>query len=735
MSKLRVLVLLFPWLLLLGGCGGDEETPEKTNEENKTEKSEASTPAEVTEEETEIPEEEPEPPDPNGVYLAVGEKLNGQPVYTTESKDNKGEGFFLWYDGSKWKVSDQQGGGSVVSSSSAKDINSDWANGGARTHPDQDLLKDATHFLAITYQGVSDYPNARRMFKAFLERYPDDPKAAEANLCLGDIVTSSLGPREQPSLEQIDSSRNYYIKARSLGPNDPRIVNDATFNEGDLLEQVAENPEVLAEKMFTEADSDKDESLSKAEYSSLRRLSDIPFSKADANEDDKVAFGELFDAITLFFYQETSKLFEEYKAKYQDLKGAQMSQATHRVGLAYEKQELPGKMLQEYSKDIEKFGNDPTSVGTDEILKIYREKYDLYSNKYKHTIALLNTLDGPNSTVQATLIDRRELIPWLNKEFPGVDVDVRNHVMSYRVAIKNQSDNEKSWIARKLKEFEGYNNQFDPNGDLAPEKKFRQLLSAAQNAGQKTFELRMLWILDEIGADIPPQSPSSDDFNDASPSVLLWMGRSLAKDGRSDIATQALRKIVQNFPGSGGFVFDALVELGDIEFEKKKFGIAEQYYIQAYGHFSYHPRVFEAQIKLGNARLQLGKANNDSAKLIEAESTLDEVMQDDRLTIAARKVRPYDFSLNSNLRIGENITVFPRAEALYLMGQCRDSKREYVEAADYYSQVYNGFPSAKEWVKKSFEAASSCFDRLGDTDASASLRAKKEAWEEKFDSK
>ena len=774
MSKPWILVYLFPWVLLWGGCGGDDESPAVGEAGNTAGPAGSSTANSGETAETSDEPEEPDPPDPNSVYMVTNETLNGKPVYsyTTESKDQeKSHDFFLWFDGAKWKVSDKQGGGASISSSSDKDINLGWAHGDARTHTDKDLLNEATHFLAITYQGVSDYPNARRMFKIFLEKWPQDPKAAEANLCLGDIVTSSLGSREQPTIEQIKSSRKYYKEARTIATKDPdkkkhdsRIVNDATFNEGDLLEGVAEKPEVLTETMFAAADSDKNGYLSSAEYSSMKQFFGsepdvhVSFEKADKNTKDGVSFNELYDAIFLRFYQNSSKLFEDYKANHKDLDGAQLSQATHRVGLAYEKQELPGKMLDEYANDIEEFGNDPKSVGTDEILKIYREKYDLYNNKYNHTIALLNALDGPSSTVKATLDNRRELIPWLNKKFSGVDVKVRNHVMSYRVAIKNQSAKETAWIALKLKEFEGYQKQFDPDGNLAPEKKFKKLLKEAIKKEEKamkpvrrTLIFRMLWILDEIGFNLkkdtdedirkcavendPSSEKRTEDFKYASPSVLLWMGRSLAKERLLDHATQALRKIVEIYPESGGFVFDALIELGDIEFTKRKFGIAEQYYIQAYGHFSYHPRVFEAQIKLGRARLELGRANNDSAKLVEAEAVLDEVVQDDRLTIAVRRVRPNDVALNSNLKVGANMTVFPRAEALYRLGKCSEAKREYVEAADFYSQVYNGFPSAKEWVKLCFEAASGCFDRLGDTDASSELRTAREEWKENFDSK
>ena len=101
-----VLISVLPFLY---GCGGDEEGP--SGEAAKTQE-EPTTPEPLAEVKPEpLPEPEPEPLDPNGFYFETGEVLNKSPVY----KD--AEGFFLWFDGNKWNLSDKQGGGNVISSS------------------------------------------------------------------------------------------------------------------------------------------------------------------------------------------------------------------------------------------------------------------------------------------------------------------------------------------------------------------------------------------------------------------------------------------------------------------------------------------------------------------------------------------------------------------------------------------------------------------------------------------
>ena len=100
-------------LLFLVSCGGDEAepTPESPSDDTTPEVKPEQAPVVVAE-----PEEEPEPiPNPNGVYLPTGEEKNGKPVYAN------GEGFFMWFNGSLWKISDKSGGGKIISSGQEKE--------------------------------------------------------------------------------------------------------------------------------------------------------------------------------------------------------------------------------------------------------------------------------------------------------------------------------------------------------------------------------------------------------------------------------------------------------------------------------------------------------------------------------------------------------------------------------------------------------------------------------------
>ena len=70
------------------------------------------------------------------------------------------------------------------------------------------------------------------------------------------------------------------------------------------------------------------------------------------------------------------KLYAEYSAKYADVDGARISEATEKIGFANEMLGRPSTMLNLYFSDIEKYGNDPSNVGVDGILKKYIDKFD-----------------------------------------------------------------------------------------------------------------------------------------------------------------------------------------------------------------------------------------------------------------------------------------------------------------------------------------------------------------------
>ena len=412
------LLLLSATFVLFSGCGGDSEEETQVsaeevtvNESLSSEETLSDVPDEPVDQVISSPkEEQKEAPNPNGIFLPIFEdnggkqvasQLNNKPAYSN------GKGYFMWSNGSNWKITTKLGGGRVISTGGEKLLDP-WSGGGKARHaPDEEYTKQAMFRLAVAYQGSEDNENAIRLYKQFVTLFPDDKMVAEAYLGLGDLAISGVSPDSQPTFEQITQARENYAmvreKTQQIG-----LISDSTFNEGGLIERVAENPEGLINYFFT-FDKDENEVISKDEFAGIQaKFPDLSsFETYDLSTDGSLDFGELYDVAASNSYKNLEQIYQNYAEKFGSMEGAQIAQATEKIGFALEKQGKPSKMLSLYYEDIKKFGNDPTSVGVDAILKKYCDKYKEYEDLFGLTLDLLQKLQNPAEPVSFTFRNRK----------------------------------------------------------------------------------------------------------------------------------------------------------------------------------------------------------------------------------------------------------------------------------------------------------------------------------------
>ncbi|MBT3636907.1 MAG: tetratricopeptide repeat protein [Opitutae bacterium] len=716
----------FPaWLVLsfacfcLVACGGDETpAPEETGKaaSNAEEK-----PAEEKPEE-ELPEPEPEPlPDPNGIYLPTGEKYpNGRETNVYAN----GEGFFMWFNGSIWKITDKVGGGRTVSTGE-ENINGKWSNSAKASHyPDKANEKDALFRLAVAYQGAQDdNPNAIRLFEQFVRDYPDDKEIPAAYLSLGDLAISEVKQDEQPTYKQISKARDSYKLVREK-TQDMRLLTDATFNEGGLLERIAGNPEGLVDHYLT-FDKNEDEVLQTSEFTAAKIQTDKPFSAFDLNQDRAIDYGELFELATLVCYAQMEALYREYNEKHSDSDGARVSQATEKIGFACEKQGRPSEMLKMYYEDIKKFGNDPNNVGVDGILKKYSAKYKEYDDLYGKTLDLLEKLQTPaqpvsftyrsrkgveetiSGTVEEVLKDRKKLLPYLSSSFEGMDADISTEVAKFRTAIFVNPDYA-SKFRGYLKKYKALRSNFPEN--LSPKTAFASLLKEAVAGGERALELRMRATLDRAGsAAAGNYNPQRSDFPVASPGVLVWMAEKLIAQNSTADAVAAMERLTQVFGDTGGeFLFDAHYMLGQARQKERNFAKAADHYESALANSWGHEKANDARIRKGESLFEVGKSTKDDSALDRAYASFSEVRSD------------------SDTPLEE------RAQSSYMMGECKKALKQYPDAAFLYLETTLSFPSAVNWVPKAYDQAISCYEQTGQVGQISNVNKQYVAWQRKF---
>jgi len=716
--------VLFNWLLLalsclfFWACGGDE-TPLPED------KADAS-PEEQKPVEEEPEEGLPEPesvviPDPNGIYLPTGEK------YPKGRKTNvytNGEGFFMWFNGSIWKITDKVGGGRTVSTGEAN-INDKWTKNGQASHyPDKSSEKDALFRLAVAFQGAQDdNPNAIRLFEQFVRDYPDDKEIPAAYLSLGDLAISEVKQDEQPTYKQISKARESYKLVREK-TEDMRLITDATFNEGGLLERIATNPDGLVNQYLT-FDKNGNDALETAEFVAAKIQTDRPFSDFDLNQDKSIDYGELFELATLLCYAQVEALYREYNEKHSDSEGARVSQATEKIGFACEKQGRPSEMLKMYYADIKKFGNDPNNVGVDGILKKYSSKFKEYDDLYGKTLDLLEKLQTPaqavtfshrdrkgveetiSGTVEEILKDRKKLLPFLSSQYHGMDPEIYTEVTKFKSAIFVNEDYA-SKFRGYLKKYKILRTNFPEN--LSPKTAFITLFEEAVADRSRALELRMRAALDRAGSKATGNyNPQRIDFPVASPGVLVWMAEKLIAQNATADAIAAMERLTQVFGDTGGeFLFDAHYMLGQARQKERNFAKAAGHYESALANSWGHEKGNDARIRKGQSLFEVGKATKDDSALDRAYASFSEVRSD------------------SDSPLEE------RAQSSYMMGECKKALKQYPDAAFLYLETTLSFPSAVDWVPKAYDQAISCYESLNQVDQIGNVNKQFVAWQRKF---
>jgi len=727
--------VIFSFLYFLSlGCGGDDPI---TAEEAPTGQDPVSVTNELVEDKLEDslepqilePEEETEPveaPNPNGVFLPMYEdkggkmevvKLNNHPVYSN------GEGYFLWTNGSLWKITTKAGSGRTIASGGEEIVGS-WPEGAsARFSPDEEYAKQAMFRLAVSFQGSQDNENAIRLFQQFVTLFPEDKLVAEVYLSMGDLATSGLGPDTQPSMKQIRQARTSYSMVREK-TQEIGLISDSTANEGGLLERVGENPEGLVNHFLT-FDKDSDKCVGKSEFGSVQNdLGDsfpMVFENHDMNGDGKLQFEELYDAASTACYKSLELLYSQYMQNFGSREGAQVAKATEKIGFAKEKLGQPSAMLQLYFEDIRKFGNNPNNLGVDDILKKYCEKYQYYEKRFGQTLEILEKLQNPSEavsfsftdrkgieqqvsgTIEEIILDRSKSLTYLSSQYKDMDPKIYEEIVKFRGGIFNNPAH--------IEKFKGYLKKYQnlkagfPK-DLSPSKAFASMLQEAESGNQKTLELRMRANLDRIGSRIGSgYNPQTNEFPAASPSVLVWMGEKMLNQNSLNDALAAMERLTQVFPNAEGeLLFSANYIVGQVHDKNRDFSEAASSYDAAITNAPWHVKSNEARVRKGYALFEIAKSDKDNEKFILAQTTFGEARDSDESSMELK------------------------GECSYMMGECLKEIRDYAGASRHFDDTTSRYASSGKWAEKAFDQAIYCYEKIGRPEQIDRLEKRRDDW-------
>jgi tetratricopeptide (TPR) repeat protein len=325
---------------------------------------------------------------------------------------------------------------------------------------------------------------------------------------------------------------------------------------------------------------------------------------------------------------------------------------------------------------IIQYGNYPESRGVDKLLEVFVEKYHTTRTKLEKTIEFLNKCLSDDEFCQKFIDDKGYLYEYFlaNK---GIDGEIE---MKFRTDEKFESIDT---IKNPLKSIlEAYNMQYDVFPKTTPEELFKPAFEQAWKAKKYTLAYRLQMALEQKGIIVNSSKVfTRDDFELASPKLLVWMAQKSAKSD-PDMAREANLKVIDEYSDSP-FVLEALVTMAKIEEQEKDYAKALVYYEKASQQFYDDPMAPKIVIKIGDlwrAQRQFEKARDQYQTILKTPSWRTGPLQ---------------------------------AEALYHIGLSYFDEGLFKEAHGFFERVFVGHSFFASWAIKAYMMDAKTLVKMG----------------------
>ncbi len=169
--------------------------------------------------------------------------------------------------------------------------------------------------------------------------------------------------------------------------------------------------------------------------------------------------------------------------------------------------------------------------------------------------------------------------------------------------------------------------------------------------------------------------------DDLSPMMLFIVGDNARKKGDNDKAAACYERLRTIFPDSE-FSDSAPVGLGEIHYQKGEYDKALELFEEATS------EKYQGSSRLLDATLGKAKSLVKVGKLDEAYAEYDQIARTKEWRVAI-------------------------SEALYMMGQIKEQRKDYPAAIAFYVRTYVGYQKQKDWLAKSYLQAARCLALLG----------------------
>lgn len=409
-------------------------------------------------------------------------------------------------------------------------------------------------------------------------------------------------------------------------------------------------------------------------------------------------------------YSEMAETLRRYINTYPE--EGNVTEATFKLGSAYEKMGRPNEMLNEYLRAIKRFGNDAHREGIDSIIEAYPVKYYEKFNTMQANLQFLEKavddeeflkrlvgwISEPpiNPETGRPTQDPRTFRPYRDKRFVFQYFGGKSEekepfdptLVDDSITRPFQRDDkfvrgllvDKGPLVDMLKKWQEMKREFPQD---TPEEAFLPMYENAQSIGDKTLMFRLMRALQDMGQSVGyDYFFTVDDFEHGSPSLIVWMGEQSLEAGALDIAKAAWERVAELGPTSLA-AMEAMMNLGDMYAERHEdYATAFEYYKKAQANFPAAERTSEAAIKQGDMLRKQGKWN-------EANEVYGTIMK----TPSWRGPR--------------------HAEASYKAGLTFFQAGDFVNAHTILNRTFLSHSFHKEWAAKAYVKDAEALVKLG----------------------
>jgi len=324
----------------------------------------------------------------------------------------------------------------------------------------------------------------------------------------------------------------------------------------------------------------------------------------------------------------------------------QISDAYYRIGMIFDRLGQLDERFKVHSLAINELIGDAYRYAVDELIETYVKDFKRYEQTFNDSLSLLHRLINEDEFRNKFLTDRAYQYQFMQSA-EGIHVDrelaqllVRDRMFrSQIIETVIPTDPEtgepippkgeiitaemaKEQLSRLV---DVYNEKAGSIADYNPKFMFGDLMEQGRADEDKVTVMRSQMALDMMSDEADPPHFDWEDLEEAPPAVIIWEAAK-HREARPE-ATKELYEIILNQHPFSKSVYDALLALGDLSFQKAQQSGEDADWQEALSYYNLLTERYAMRLKTAMAHLRKGRIYSELSRDAEAIDVLGQILR------------------------------------------------------------------------------------------------------------